>query len=413
MSERSESRLVADLFRRESAHLVAALVRVLGPARLPLAEDMMQEALLSATQAWRFEVPDDPKAWLLRVAKNRAIDVLRRERRQQALGDADELSRSVELSLSPERDAHNQLAMMLSICDDALSAETHVTLILRLLCGLSASEIARAFLVDVPTIDRRLHRGRVRLRELGELHDVTAAAAVRARQPSLERALYLLFNEGYHGSDPESPLQPPLSADALRLTELLLQSPAVHAPPLHALGALFCFNAARLPARLDQEGVIVSLREQDRSRFDRELFAHGLRHLGASASGQELSRWHLEAGIALEHTRAESFEATNWRQISAYYEQLAAITQSPVVELNRSLALAELSGLDAGRDALDALSEEPRLAQYSFFWAARADIERRSGRAERADDYYRRAIQLAKSRAERASYERRLSTKLQ
>src|SRR5204863_74338 len=158
-------------FRRESGHLVAALARLLGPSNLALAEDVVHDALLRAMQAWRFGVPDNPKAWILQVAKNRAIDLLRRDRRLEAvrpgLDSEWTLAGAVDLALSPEADGENQLAMMFAICDDALSAETHVTLILRLLCGLSSAEIARAFFVDVPTIDRRLHRGRTRLQQLG------------------------------------------------------------------------------------------------------------------------------------------------------------------------------------------------------------------------------------------------------
>lgn len=363
-------------------------------------------------QAWRFGPPDNPKAWILQVAKHRAIDIIRRDRRLEAsppeLDSEPTLAVAVDIALSPEADAENQLAMMFAICDDALSSETHVTLILRLLCGLSPAEIARAFLVDVQTIDRRLHRGRTRLQELGQLHDVSAVDDVRARQPSVEQALYLLFNEGYHGSDAESPLHPAMCADAIRLAELLLEASAVERGTVHALAALFCFNAARLATRLSEDGVIVPLAEQERSRWNRSLLERGLRHLGASATGDHWTRWHLEAGIAFEHTSASSVAETSWGRIVEYYDALMALSPGPVVALNRGLALAELRGLDAGRDALASLADDPKLAQYSFFWAALADIERRSGRTAEARTLYQRAVALAKSRAERRSYERRL-----
>lgn len=392
MEDASVGAEVGALFRRESARLVSALVRLLGPSRVSLAEDVVQEALLSAMQAWRFGPPDNPKAWILQVAKHRALDVIRRERKLEALlPELDE-------AFSSEADADNQLAMMFAICDDTLSPETHVTLILRLLCGFSSHEIAQAFLVDVPTIDRRLHRGRVRLRELGELHD-SSSDDLRIRQPSVEQALYLLFNEGYHGSDTDNPLSPAMCADAIRLAELL---------SVHALAALFCFNAARLPARLDADGVIVPLAEQDRSLWDGALVERGVAHLGASASGDHFTRWHLEAGIAFEHTRAPSVADTDWSRILEYYDALLGLSPSPVVALNRGLALGELHGLDAGRAALAALADDPKLAGYSFYWAARADIERRAGRGREATAFYARAIALARSRAERVSYERRI-----
>jgi RNA polymerase sigma factor (sigma-70 family) len=404
--------LVEDLFRRESAHLVSALARVLGPSNLALAEDVVHDALLSAMQSWRFGLPDNPKAWILRAAKNRAIDRIRRDRRLEALelepDPGRSLAEAVEIALSPEADAENQLAMMFAICDDALSPETHVTLILRLLCGFSPAEIARAFLVDVPTIDRRLHRGRTRLQALGRLEDVSAAEDIRARQPSVEQALYLLFNEGYHGGDADSPLHPAMCADAIRLGELLLQATAAEPRTVHALAALFCFNAARLPARLDDDGVIVPLAEQDRSRWDRALFERGLQHLAASATGDDWTRWHLEAAIAFEHTSASSVAGTNWERIVQYYDALMALSPGPVVALNRGLAVAELRGLEAGREVLAPLADDPKLVRYSFFWAALADIERRAGRTAEAKTLYHRAIALAKSRAERVSYERRL-----
>ena len=410
MAGASVGELVGDLFRRESGHLVAALVRLLGPAQLGLAEDVVQDALISALQAWRLGPPQDPKAWILQAAKHRALDRLRRERRfQLARPELDAgLAGAVDRALSPEADAENQLAMMFASCDGALSSETHVTLILRLLCGLSPAEIARAFLVDVQTVDRRLHRGRTRLQALGRLEDVNTPEQVRARQPSLEQALYLLFNEGYHGSDAESPLQPALCADALRLVELLLESSAVEPSSVHALAALFCFNAARLGTRLDDEGVILPLAEQDRARWDLALLERGVRHLGESAQGEQFTRWHLEAGIAFEHTSARSLLETNWQRIVEYYDALLALAPGPIVRLNRGLALAELHGLELGRTALVALEGEPKLREYSFYWAARADIERRGGQSAEARPLYQRAMALAQSEAERRSYERRL-----
>ncbi|MDB4941613.1 MAG: polymerase sigma-70 factor, subfamily [Labilithrix sp.] len=412
MEPASARELVGDLFRRESVHLVAALARLLGPKNLPLAEDVVHDALVSAMQAWRFAVPDDPKAWILQVARNRAIDILRRERRRVALpAHEDELLLgTVEHALSPEADAENQLAMMFAICDETLGAETHVTLILRLLCGFSAPEIARAFLVDLGTIERRLHRGRARLQEVGVLQDLVTREAVAARQPSVEQALYLLFNEGYHGSDPELPLHPAVCADAVRLAELLAGAPSVDAGAAHALAALFCIHGARLPSRLDEGGVIVPLAEQDRTRWDQQLVARGIRHLGESAGGDRLTRWHLEAGIAFEHSRAPSFANTDWAKIVALYDALASVAPGPVVALNRALALAELRGPEAGQSALGAIAEPGKLAGYSFFWAAQAHVAHRAGDDAGARAHYARAAALARSPAEREGYARRLAS---
>jgi RNA polymerase sigma factor (sigma-70 family) len=203
----SSTELVEDLFRKEYAHLVSALTRVLGPSNVPLAEDVVHDALVSAMLAWRFGLPQDPKAWIIRAAHNRAIDIIRREQRHRSflpeLATTTALTGTIEAALAPAAESASQLAMMFAVCDPGLNRETHVTLILRWLCGLSPKEIGQAFLVDTQTIDRRLHRGRGRLRQLGRLPDVEDMPDIGVRRDSVLRSLYLLFNEGYHGSNPQ------------------------------------------------------------------------------------------------------------------------------------------------------------------------------------------------------------------
>jgi RNA polymerase sigma factor (sigma-70 family) len=377
--------IAEDLFRRGSVRLVAALTRLLGPAHLALAEDVVQDALVSALSAWQIGVPGDPEAWIIRTAHHRSIDTVRRDRNLARLLEPEgALSASLEHALSANEDAENQLAMMFSCCHEELSEDTRVTLILRFLCGLGPREIARAFLVDTQTIDRRIHRGRERLVSLGRLHDVEAPAEVSARLPSVHRALYLLFNEGFHGSEAGGPSRPSMCAEALRLTELLLGS------------------------RLDEGGVFVQLSEQDRTRWGASLIERGIVHLGESASGPEATRLHLEAGIACEHALAPSIEATNWARIVALYDMLLARSPGPVVALNRALARAELEGFEAGRAALAAIGDDRRLIAYPFYWAALADLARRAGHLEAARQNYARAIAVARNHAERLSYERKV-----
>jgi RNA polymerase sigma factor (sigma-70 family) len=408
----SPTELVEDLFRREYAHLVSALTRLLGPSNMPLAEDVVHDALLSAMQAWRFGLPRDPKAWIIRAAHNRAIDIIRREQRHRSLlpelATTAALTDTIEAALAPAADGANQLAMMFAVCDSGVTRETQVTLILRWLCGLSPKEIGQAFLVGTRTIDRRLHRGRARLRQLGALPDVDRLPDVEVRRTSVLHALYLLFNEGYHGSNPLEPVRPFLCTDALRLTELLLEVRATTHADVHALAGLFCFDTARLVTRLDEHGVFVPLEDQDRSRWDRGLIERGLAHLARSATGDHMSRWHLEAGIACEHAIAPSVSETDWDRIVVLYDLLARQSPTPVVALNRALALAERDGVDEGRSALMALASDRKLSTYPFYWAARADLERRADRPMAARSSYERAIALARSSAERVSYERRL-----
>ncbi len=411
MEDESAARaLTADLFRRESARILASLTRLLGPKYVTLAEDVVQDALLSALQAWRFEVPEDPRGWILKTAKHKAIDEIRRQSRlgrissQLALDPT--LAERVDAALSEDGDS--RLAMMLSCCHEDILEETHVTLILRFLVGLSPREIAQAFLVETETIDRRIHRGRRRLEALGKLEDVRDPQRVLARLPSVLSAVYLLFNEGYHGSDEQNPLRASLCGEAIQLVDLLLGSPLSARPEVHALQALFCLNAARLPTRLDDDGAFVPLTDQDRSRWDSRLIARGVEHLAKSASGPKLTRWHAEAGLAAEHTLAPSVRETNWEKIVELYDVLLQISPGPVVELNRALAVAELRGLDAGRAALLAVGHDRRLAAYPFYWSALADIERRAGRNLEARAHYEKARAAARSRSERLAYERRL-----
>ena len=410
----SSAELVEDLFRKEYAHLVSALTRVLGSSNIPLAEDVVHDALVSAMHAWRFGLPQDPKAWIIRAAHNRAIDIIRREQRHRSflpeLATTTALTDTIEAALAPAAESASQLAMMFAVCDPGLNRETHVTLILRWLCGLSPKEIGQAFLVDTQTIDRRLHRGRGHLRQLGRLPDVADLPDIGDRRDSVLRSLYLLFSEGYHGSNPQDPVRPFLCEDALRLTELLLDAKATAHPDVHALAALFCFDAARMSTRLDEHGVFVPLQDQDRSRWDRARIERGLMHLARSATGDHMSRWHLEAGIACEHAIAPSIQKTDWDRIIGFYQVLAQQSWSPIVALNRALALAERDGIDAGRHELIALAGERKLARYPFYWAARADLERRAGCYAAARKYYEQAIALARSPAERESFERRIES---
>jgi RNA polymerase sigma factor (sigma-70 family) len=408
----SSTELVEDLFRREYAHLVSALTRALGPSNIPLVEDVVHDALLSAMHAWRFGLPRDPKAWIIRAAHNRAVDIIRRERRHRALlpelATTAALTDTIEVALAPSVDGANQVAMMFAVCDPAVTRETQVTLILRWLCGLSPKEIGQAFLVGTPTINRRLHRGRARLRRLGALPDVDRLTDIEARRTSVLQALYLLFSEGYHGSNPQDPVRPFLCTDALRLTVLLLEDGATTHADVHALAALICFNTARLGTRVDEQGVFVPLEDQDRTRWDRRLIERGLAHLARSATGDHMSRWHLEAGIACEHAIAPSVRETDWDRIVVLYDLLVQQSPSPVVALNRALALAERDGVDAGSRALMELAGDRKLATYPFYWAARADLERRAERPAAARSSYERAIAFSRSAAERVSYERRL-----
>jgi RNA polymerase sigma factor (sigma-70 family) len=409
--------LVASLFRHESGRLVAALTRLFGPHNLQLAEDVVQEALESALQAWKFQMPDNPTAWLTKVARNRALDVIRRgavERRfaddyREQLASEWSLATTVEESLAETSTAENQLRMMLTVCQPQLSEETQVTLILKFLCGFASSEIAAAFLCAEETIDKRLQRGRAALRQLGSLTPATVADSEDSRLGTVLRALYLLFNEGYHGSHPSMPTRVVLCEEAMRLCVLMTEGTCGGSPPAHALMALMCFHFARVPGRIDSEGIYLPLSQQDRAVWDRSLIERGLAHLNRSARGPELSAWHLEAGIACQHCVAPSLAATDWSAILGLYDLLYERNCSPVIAINRALARAYAGDpLRALNEAVD-LAGEPVLARYPFYGAARGEIHARANQRHEAHRCYQRAATLARSPAEQHAFLRNAS----
>jgi len=398
------------LFRREAGRMVATLTRIFGVQNLALAEDVVQDAFCRALEVWKFRgVPENPSAWLMATAKNRALDVLRRYRTARTYEP--ELSRWLqsEWTLAPiveELFAENeikddQLRMMFSCCHPRLSEEAQVALILNVLCGFSVDEVAAAFVSSHAAIEKRLTRSKKVLAGSKKLFEITDANDFSARLPAVQRALYLLFNEGYHGASQEAAVRAELCEEAMRLAALLLQHPLAATPATHALSALMCLDAARLPARMDSSGNLTSLFEQDRSLWDRRLIAEGMKLLELSATGFELSEYHLEAAIASVHVTAQQVEDTDWAQIVSYYEQLMAIRPSPVIALNRAIAIAQHEGALRGLDEIRAISDSERLANYPFYHAALGEFELRKGNRRAARDHFKVALDLARNPMER------------
>src|SRR5215470_9201221 len=369
-------------FRRESGRIISALTRVFGVHNLALAEDVVQDAFCRALEVWRVRgVPDNPSAWLLATAKNRALDVLRRRRTARAF--APELGRMlddaavlfVEEAFAPSAIRDEQLRMMFSCCHARLPEEVQLALILNILCGFGAAEIASAFLSGRAAIEKRIARGKRVLAGARRLFDL-GDAEFEARLATVRRALYLLFNEGYHGASAEA-VRAELCHEALRLVALLAEHPPAATPTTAALAALMCLHAARLPARVDEAGDLSALVDQDRSRWDRRLIAEGLALLERSAAGTEVSPYHIEAAIAAAHAAAPSLEDTDWSEIVSLYDRLLALEPSPVVALNRAVAVGQRDGAEAGLAALAAIADRERLARYPFYPAAFAELERR------------------------------------
>lgn len=398
--------------------MVAALTRVFGVHNLTLAEDVVQDAFLRALEVWGFRgMPDNPSGWLMATAKNRALDVLRRERTAQKfapeLGHLLEsewtLAPALEELFAPNAIRDDQLRMMFSCCHAHLPEEAHVSLILHILCGFSVGEISAALMSSQGAIEKRLTRAKKVLAGSKKLFDVLPSAEFSERLPSVQRALYLLFNEGYHGASPEVTVRAELCYEAIRLAALLANHPAGATAGTMALSALMCLNAARLPGRVDASSNLISLFDQDRSKWDRRLMAEGFMLHEASAVGQDLTEYHLEAAIATEHAVSASMETTNWAAIVAHYDRLMRLRSSPVIALNRAIAVAQLDGPDKGLNEIQSIDNVQPFAHYPFYSAALGELEQRRGNYRPAADHFRAAAALARNPMERRFLQQRLA----
>jgi RNA polymerase sigma factor (sigma-70 family) len=376
-------------FRRESARMLAALTRILGLHNLALAEDAVQDVLCRALEVWKFAGPPrDAPAWLVTAARNRAIDLIRRERTRRQF--APDLELRTEYALAPTVSAmfkeneieDDLLRVMFSVCAPNLSEAAQLALVLKLLCGFGTREIAAALLSTEAAVEKIVARGKETLARAGALYEVSGRSQIESRLEAVQHALYLLFSEGYHGSG--EPVQEELCAEAMRLCGLLAQHAVCATPRTLALLSLMCFHAARLSARAANDGSLLLLEEQDRSRWDRGLMERGFELLDRSATGDELSEYHLEAAIASLHCAAPSVAETDWPRIVELYDLLQQLRPSPMVALNRAIAVGEARGPAAGLEALGALAGEPKLQASPFLAAAQGRLLLRAGRPEEA-----------------------------
>ncbi|HEY8074147.1 MAG TPA: sigma-70 family RNA polymerase sigma factor [Labilithrix sp.] len=386
-------------FRRELGRLVSILARRFGVHRLELCEDAAQTALLQATQSWSSgRLPDDPGAWLYRVAHNHVLDELRREKREERY------LAEVRVDYAQQEVQDDVLRLLFVCADPAIPPESQLVLAAKTLCGFSIGEIALRLFQSEDAINKRLQRARARLREHAEIQSLDPA-----RVPGVLHMLYLLFNEGYSSAQPDRVIRRELCDEALRLALMLRDDPAGAIPETDALIALMCLHAARFDARVDGEGGLLLLEEQDRALWDRELVERGLDHLGRSARGDAPSRYHIEAGIAAEHVLAPTYAETDWAEIVRLYELLERVAPSPLNVLNRAIALAEHEGADAGLAALESFEAPSWLVDYYLWDATLGELHRRRGDRERALFHTKRALAAAPTNPEKALLERRLS----
>src|SRR5215475_9766165 len=409
------SQLVEHLFRHEGAKMVATLTRIFGIENLNLAEDVVQEALARALKTWPFYgVPKNPSAWIMRASRNLALDVVRRRkvfRNKEAeiilLMERDGITQD-EAIFSEDEISDDRLRLMFVCCHPAIPAEARVALALKTLCGFSVGEIGHAFLTSDSAIAKRLTRAKQKIHQARIPFEIPAGGELEQRLDSVLQSLYLLFNEGYKASSGESLVREELCEEAIRLGDLLVTHPAGNQPKTHGLLALMLLNAARNPTRLDSEGNLLRLQEQDRTRWDKSMIARGMFHFAQSAVGAELSEYHLQAGIAACHCAAKNYESTNWQKILSLYDRLIEFDESPVVALNRAVVVANIRGPKAGLEAVRSVRDLNKLTSYYLLYAVLGEFEIRSGNLQAATEQFRKSFELAETKSERAFLLKRL-----
>jgi RNA polymerase sigma factor (sigma-70 family) len=402
------------LFRHEAGRITSILTRIFGTENLQLAEDVVQDTLIQAMQTWKLTgPPENPAAWLFRAAKNKAIDVIRRQRHTLSFDFSDHekillnseytLAATMETLWQEESIEDDLLGMMFACCHPGLSGEHQIALILKTLCGFSSAEIAQAFLTSEDTVSKRLYRAKEFFRKEKIKPEIPADAELQGRLEPVLDSIYLLFNEGYRSTHDVNPVRTDLMGEALLLGKLLADNPHTRHPPVFALMALMCFHASRSNSRVTSGNELILLPDQNRALWDRRLIAQGNEYMDRAAAGDAVSAYHIEAAIAYEHCTAASFEATNWPRILAYYEWLCRIAPGPMADLNRIIVLMQVKGPAAALEALHALvsSGGNKWDTYPLYHATAGEIHARLGDAERARAAYQAALELTQSEAEK------------
>ncbi|MBP8244666.1 MAG: sigma-70 family RNA polymerase sigma factor [Chitinophagaceae bacterium] len=414
VTEHQLQSVAAHLFRHESGKIKAVLSRILGIQQLETAEDIVQDTLLQAMHTWSYKgLPANPAAWLMKSAKNRAIDLLRRQNRFNQISPEYAYLLQTDSELEPALDQlfldheirDSQLRMIFACCHPAIPHESQVALTLKTLCGLSNAEIARAFLSSEETIAKRIYRAKEKINSESIPLQVPAGSALTERLDAVLNSLYLLFNEGYNSSHPEQLIREDLCAESMRLCHLLTENKETNRPGTRALLSLICFQSSRLGARLDDQGQIILLQYQDRSNWYRPLIKKGFEYLDTSIPIEDMADpmrsitpYHLEAVIASLHAAAPSFEKTNWLKIHQLYHLLLQYRPGPVVAMNKAISAAYAFG---SREALEELLQIRGLEQYYLYHTSLGEMFANNKQFQEARISFEKALRLAPNGRER------------
>ncbi len=402
-------RLLDDIYRAESRRILATLIRLLGD--FDAAEDAMHEAFSVAAEKWQDEgVPSNPRAWLVSTGRFRAIDQLRRrtkfETSLEPLAEHVAADTGDETGFENEGIEDDRLRLIFTCCHPALASEARLALTLREVCGLTTEEIAHAFLTTPPTLAQRIVRAKTKIREARIPYQVPSEHERPERLDTVLQVIYLIFNEGYSASSGESLTRPDLSLEAIRLGRLLME--LLPEPEVMGLLALMLLNESRRAARTTRSGDLVLLEDQDRSLWNRELISEGVELVERALASRRFGVYTLQAAISAIHAEAADAVSTDWAEIAALYDVLMRMNPSPVVELNRAVAVAMRDGPEAGLELIDDILARGELVDYHLAHSARAELCRRLGRAAEARTSYERALSLTRQGPERRFLERRL-----
>ena len=406
------NQLTDHLFRHESGKLVSILTRIFGPENLETAEDVVQQTFVDAIGIWRLKgIPDNPSAWLFRVARNKAIDFIRRNKHsvQFDFSDNERALLKSEYTIAATMDnlwkedfvADDMLRMMFTCCHPEISDENKITLILKSLCGFSTAEIAKTFLTSEDTVSKRLYRTKEFFRQKKIKLEIPSPADLKKRTDAVLNSIYLLFNEGYNSTHSDDLIRNDLINEAMLLCRLLTENSYTQQPETFALMALMCFHSSRSESRLTEQGEIILLPHQDRGKWNFKLIDQGNDYMNKAAFGDSISTYHLEAAIAFEHCMAESFDKTNWKRILELYEWLCTISPSPITEMNKAVAIMQVYGASEALTSLQNIPNKKKLETFYLYYSLFGEVYSRLHDLEQARKSFEMAIQLTGSQTEK------------